>query len=78
MGYATKEVKMLRIAVVEGDDAYPPNIENAISKKYPIARPLFMYTLGEPEGVIKVYIEWCLSEAGQKVVVDNGYIPVTK
>ena len=37
-----------------------------------------MYTLGEPEGAIKAYIEWCLSEAGQKVVVDNGYIPVTK
>lgn len=78
MGYATEEVKMLKVATETGNEAYEPNLENVQSGKYPIARPLFMYTLGEPEGAIRTYIEWCLSEVGQKVVVDNGYIPVFK
>ena len=78
MGYATKEVKMLKVALKKGDPAHAPNMENASSKKYPISRPLFMYTLGEPQGKVKDYIEWCLSEGGQKIVLENGYIPLSK
>ena len=37
-----------------------------------------MYTAGEPTGHNKNYIDWCLSDAGQKIVVDNGYIPASK
>jgi phosphate transport system substrate-binding protein len=76
MGYATDHVKMLKVAQEDGAEAHEPSMENAMSKKYPIARPLFMYTLGTPEGAVKTYIDWCLGAEGQKVVVDNGYIPV--
>ena len=78
MGYATDHVKMLTVSQKDGAEAYKPSMENAMSKKYPIARPLFMYTLGTPEGAVKTYLEWCLGADGQKVVVDNGYIPVTQ
>ena len=78
MGYATDAVKMLEISMKEGDPAYAPNMDNAVNKTYPVARPLYMYTLGEPEGHIKTYIDWCFSEAGQQVVVDNGYVPAPK
>lgn len=77
MGYATDEVKMLRIAVKEGEPAYAPTLENTVNKTYPIARPLFMYTLGEPEGEVKKYIDWCHSSAGQKIVRESGYVPIT-
>lgn len=78
MGYATHEVKMLKV-IDRGDDktAYAPNVENTLGKKYPISRPLYMYTLGEPTGKIKTYLDWCLSEAGQKIVEENGFVPVS-
>ena len=75
MGYATSHVKMLKVANKKGDPAYGPSLQNAMDKKYPISRPLYMYTVGEPTGHIKSYIDWCLSDAGQKIVVDSGYIP---
>ena len=78
MGYATDHVKMLNVAVKKGETPHAPTLQNALDKKYPISRPLYMYTVGEPAGHIKSYIDWCLTDAGQKIVVDNGYIPAPK
>ena len=78
MGYATDHVKMLKVALKEGETYYAPSLQNSLDRKYPIARPLYMYTTGEPTGHIKSYIDWCLTDAGQKIVVDNGYIPAPK
>ncbi len=76
MGYATPDVKTLRIARKAGDKFFAPNIENTLNHTYPIARPLFMYTLGEPVGQVKKYLDWVHSEAGQKIVVQSGYVPL--
>ena len=78
MGYATDHVKMLKVALKEGETYYAPSLQNSLDRKYPFARPLYMYTTGEPAGHIKSYIDWCLTDAGQKIVVDNGYIPAPK
>jgi phosphate transport system substrate-binding protein len=78
MGYATDEVKMLLVAKKDGAKAFAPNNENALSGNYPIARPLFMYTLGDPKPHVKAYLDWCLSPAGQKVVGATGYVPAPK
>ena len=78
MGYATDEVKMLLVAKKDGAKAFAPNNENALSGDYPIARPLFMYTLGDPKPHVKAYLDWCLSPAGQKVVGATGYVPAPK
>jgi phosphate transport system substrate-binding protein len=77
MGYATPEVKMLRISKKKGDPGVAPTVENAVSGAYPITRPLHIYTLGEPEGVIAEYLAWILSAEGQAVVSELGYVPVT-
>jgi phosphate transport system substrate-binding protein len=76
MGYAIPEVKMLRIAKKAGDKSFAPTVENTLNHTYPIARPLFMYTLGEPTGQVQKYIGWVKSEAGQKVVTRSGYVPL--
>jgi phosphate transport system substrate-binding protein len=76
MGYATPEVKMLKIAAKTGDPSYPPNVENTLQKTYPIARSLQVYTLGEPDGAVKEYINWLMSDAGQKIVETSGYVPM--
>lgn len=78
MGYATERVKMLKIVAKDGDTAYPPTLETALDKTYPLARPLYMYSLGEPTGEIKAYLDWVRSDAGEKIVEANGYVPLPK
>jgi phosphate transport system substrate-binding protein len=76
MGYATERVKKLKIAKKSGDPAYEPSVETALNGTYPIARPLHMYTLGQPAGEIRSYLEWVYSNAGQAIVVKSGYVPL--
>ena len=53
-----------------------PAVETALDGSYPIARPLLYYTDGEPEGVVKSFIDYCLSEGGQEKVTEVGYVPL--
>jgi phosphate transport system substrate-binding protein len=76
MGYATEGVKMLDLSIHDGDSAISPTVENTVSKKYPLARSLQFYTLGEPTGEEKNFIDWVLSRDGQVVVKNNGYVPI--
>ncbi len=76
MGYATPAVKMLRVKKAAGDPAYEPSVANTLAKTYPIARSLQVYTLSEPHGAVKKYIDWMMSDAGQKVVEASGYVPL--
>lgn len=76
MGYNTPGVKMLRVARKPGDQYYAPTVENTLNHTYPIARPLFMYTLGEPTGGTKKYLDWVHSPVGQQIVVKSGYVPL--
>ena len=66
------------VAKVAGERPVAPTIENTIDKSYPIARPLFMYTSGEPQGPVKAYLDWILSDDGQRVLQRAGYPPVRK
>lgn len=77
MGYATPSVKMLNISAKAGEPAVPPTVENTLTKKYALARSLHLYTLGEPEGAVKQYIDWILSDPGQKLLEENGYVPAS-
>ncbi|MCX7591743.1 MAG: phosphate ABC transporter substrate-binding protein, partial [Kiritimatiellae bacterium] len=77
MGYCTAGVKMLRIKATEDAEPVSPTIENVHARKYPLARSLLVYTLGPPHGVIKDYLDWILSPAGQKIVQKVGYVPVS-
>ncbi|MCX6911670.1 MAG: substrate-binding domain-containing protein [Verrucomicrobia bacterium] len=76
MGYATPAVKMLKVKKTAADPAYDPNVGNTLAKTYPIARSLLVYTLGEPQGAVKNYVEWMMSDAGQKVVEATGFVPL--
>jgi phosphate transport system substrate-binding protein len=63
MGYATPNVKLLRVARKQGETAFAPNVENKQSGKYPIARPLYIYTRGVPKDGVNKYLNWIRSEA---------------
>ena len=78
MGYATDGVKMLAISAKKGEPAVEPTLENALNQTYPVTRPLMIYTIGEPVGEVKTYLDWILSEDGQKIVVEKGYVPMAE
>src|SRR5262249_8361829 len=68
MGYATPAVKMLKVAKAQGEAYVAPTVAAVHDKTYPLARSLHVYTLGEPEGALKAYVDWLLSDRGPKVV----------
>jgi phosphate transport system substrate-binding protein len=76
LAYATDHVKMACVAREEGSDCIMPSVATASDRTYPIARPLFMYTNGEPTGAIKEYLDWILSDEGQCIILKKGYAPV--
>jgi len=76
LAYATEHVKMPCVSTEEGSTCIAPSMETAVDRSYPISRPLFMYTAGEPEGATKEYLDWILSDEGQCILVNKGYAPV--
>ena len=77
LGYITSDVKVLAVENSLGDYILP-SIDTVNQNIYPISRDLYMYTNGEPTGIIKTYMDWILSEAGQKIVADLGFVPILK
>jgi phosphate transport system substrate-binding protein len=76
LGYVTEEVKPLAIKQTADSTAVLPSVQTALDGSYPIARPLLFYTDGEPTGVIKDFIDYCLSSEGQEKVIEAGYVPL--
>ena len=78
LGYATPEVKILKVSNKKGQPGVLPSIATVHDNSYPISRPLFMYTPGDPPEHVKKYIDWVMSDAGQKIVEESGYVPLPK
>ncbi len=76
LGYLTDEVKPLAIKKTADDAAVLPSVEAAQNGTYPISRGLYYYTDGEPAGIIKQFIDYCLSAEGQEKVTESGYVPL--
>ena len=51
-----------------------PSKETVLLNKYPIGRPLFMYTNGKPQGMVKEYLDFVKSSEGQKIVEQEGFL----
>lgn len=78
LGYVTSRQKALPIAPTAGKAAVVPSVDTVISGEYPISRPLFMYTRGEPTGVVKAFMDFVLSDEGQKIVLELDFVPIKK
>ena len=63
------------IKVVPIDGALPSK-ESVLGKSYPYARPTFFYTDGDPSGLAKGFIDFVLSDAGQRIVAQVGFVPI--
>ena len=75
LGYVPDDLVMIAIAKKAGGAYVLPSIETVNDKSYPIARDLYMYTNGEPTGVVKEYLDWILSAEAQEIVAELGFVP---
>ena len=75
LAYATDHLKMVCVSQ-GGADCVVPSVETAGDGSYPVARPLMMYTNGQPQGDIKTYMDWIMSDEGQCIILNKGYAPV--
>ena len=76
MGYINKTQKAVAVAKDSAGPYYTPTLENVVSKKYYISRPLMFYTNGEPKGAVKDMIDFVFSPEGQQIVKDTDFVPV--
>ncbi len=78
MGYISAKQKTVSIAPDANSEYVAPTIDNVVSGHYPISRPLYLYTKGEPTGAVKKFIDFVLSKKGQQIVVETDFVPVSK
>ncbi|MFK7741241.1 MAG: phosphate ABC transporter substrate-binding protein [Planctomycetota bacterium] len=78
LAYATPDVKIVPVRKSKSDPAVLPTNDTVLDKRYAIARPLYMYTNGEPQGDIKAYVDWIKSPEGQGVLLKKKYVPMRK
>ena len=86
VGYVVNEkgevmpgLKILTIAKDAQSEAYSPTkMENIMTGKYPISRPLNQYLNGKPTGKLLDFIKFEIGEEGQNIVRKEGFFPVQK
>lgn len=76
LGYVTEEMKVIGVAAGPGEDFIFPSQETVNSGAYPIARDLYMYTNGQPQGVVAEYLAWILTPEAQEIVSELGFVPI--
>lgn len=78
LGYVTDSEKIVAVA---RDDASPyvlPSVETAADGSYALSRNLYMITAGQPMGAIAAYLDWIRGPAGQAIVADLGFVPISE
>jgi len=70
IGYLNNELKAITVNGITG------SIETARSGEYPVSRYLFMFTGGWPTGAALKFINFVMSDEGQKIVADEGFVPL--
>lgn len=67
-----RKVKMISL------EGIAPSKANVASGTYPFYRPLYLMTKGDPQGEVKIFIDWLLSTEGQKVVSEQGTVNLSE
>ena len=74
LSYIDDTIKIVKVKVDTGD--VEPTVEAIQNGSYPLSRDLYLIVAGEPEGLVKKFIDFILSSEGQKLVEEEGFIPI--
>lgn len=78
LAYESNEVSTINVSYDQGKTFVAPSVSAAQDKTYPIARPLFLYFDKETEAKIQSFLDFSLSDEGQAIVQEIGYVPIVK
>ena len=78
LAYETNDVKPLSVSYDQGKNFVLPSIASAQDGTYPISRPLYYFYSKTNEAKIKPFVDFILSDEGQQLVKDVGYVPLKK
>jgi phosphate transport system substrate-binding protein len=70
LGYLSPSVKAVTVNGIQANKA------NVVNGSYPLARNLYMYTNGKPEGAVKDFIDFIMSSEGQRLIDKDGFVAV--
>lgn len=76
IGFVSSDVKALPLWY-DANTIISPSVSAVKDKTYPVSRDLYMITNGQPTGLTKDFLDFLLSSEGQKIVADQGYVPIT-
>jgi phosphate transport system substrate-binding protein len=77
LGYVTPDQKVIALAEDPAGPYVLPSVATVNDGTYPVSRPLYMYTAGEPTGQIETYLAWVLDD-GQALVGELGFVPLQR
>ena len=70
-------IKILNVAKDDKSEAFSPaKMENVMSGKYPISRPLNQYLNGQPTGKLLEFMKFQIGPEGQEIVKKQGFFPI--
>ena len=76
MGYISQKQKVIFVAKDANSPYVGPVMENVQDNSYPISRPLLLYTKGQPQGIVKAFVDFALSAEGQEIVKKTDFVPI--
>ena len=76
MGYISQKQKVIFVAKDANSPYVGPVMENVRDNSYPISRPLLLYTKGQPQGIVKAFVDFALSAEGQEIVKKTDFVPI--
>ena len=76
MGYLNDTQKAVAVAPDASSEYVQPAVENVKSGRYPISRPLYVYTNGEPSSDARGFLDYILSPEGQAIVTQIDFVPI--
>ncbi len=75
IGYV-KGVRALNVKKDAMSASVEPSLDHVVNGSYPISRYLYFYTVGEPEGAARHFINWVRAGVGQKICEEVHYYPL--
>jgi phosphate transport system substrate-binding protein len=76
LGYITPDQKVIALASAIGKPYVLPAVATVKDGTYAIARGLYMYSVGEPQGALSAYLDWIVGPQGQQIVTELGFVPL--
>lgn len=78
IGYVSCRQKCVAVAKDKSSLYVEPTVDNVINGTYPITRPLFFYISDKHKSLVSKFVDFALSEEGQKIVLETDFIPIKK